>query len=170
MAFDFAADTDSMILAGTVEAYTTSAGNPTGAQFLYGTAYLGNSTYGIITSCNLKTLSDKSNIKGSGGVAIAHALIDPGMGGTVSVLFPKSVGLPQLGAGIGLNVPNKTAGSADVSTQFFIMDFAIKWEREGWRMLDIEIERRDAMWNSGSDWYAYNIEQDGTLGALIDSN
>lgn len=164
--FDFSATSDNMILAGGVEAFTASGGVPNGAQFLYGTAYLNENTHGIVTSCNVKTVADRADVKGMGGCRLAHALIDPGLTATVSVVFAKECGLPIRGQILTLDIPSTTPGSADVSTYFWVMDFSVKWEREGFRMLDLELERRDAMF-AGNAWYARYVEQDGTLGAAI---
>lgn len=169
MPFDFVADTDNMILAGAEEVFTGTSGTPTGSEFLYGTGFLSNSVYGIITSCTLKTIGEKTKIKGGAGVTIADAIIDPGWSATVSILFPKSVGRPKHGAYMVINIPHQTGGSADVATTFVIMDFSIKWEREGWRMLDMELEHRKALMTSGSDLFSFYIDSDATLGDQIDS-
>jgi len=170
MPFDYVASQDSYILAGAIEAYTTVTGVPNGTQFLMGTAHLNQQSFGIVVSCTVKTLGERSKVKGASGVTIAEIILDPGYSGSVSILSAKEKGRPAQGQILGLTLPSKTPLGADAQLSFFIMDASMKWEREGFRMYDIEVERREALFEPGRIRHAYNVNADGTLATLIASD
>lgn len=170
MPFDFTADVDNMILAGAPEAFTLSAGTPSGAQFIYGTTLVGSglTALGIVVDDNIKSTGDRQQIKGGSGVTIAFGIIDPGEAVTVSCLFPKAVPLPKVGKYIAYDRPSKSTGGTSDTVYGVVLSYSIKWSREGWRMLDLEIESKEA-W-VGMDFWSYYVEADSTLGTQIDSN
>lgn len=168
MPFDFDADEPNMILSGAFEAFTSSAGTPNGSAFLYGTAAVGNVTFGVVVNFKLASTGDKKPIKGAAGVKLGTAIIDPGLQATAQIMYPLKLGRPKQGMFLQFKVPSETSGSADETLDFALMDWDIAWEQEGFRMINVTVERTAAQFSSVAQ-YSYKVNGDGTLGTSIAS-
>ena len=146
------------VIHGTTAAFRpASTGVPLAFKFSYGTwacadvagDYSNASArgFGVINSYSVKHIGEKSNLRDGSGNTMAIPIMDPGwmITGTIMVQIAANniVSTPIIG-GV-MEFTEKTERNRGSQLIAVVTSVGLKWEKEGWAMLDFEAEHREAM-------------------------
>ncbi|MES2707127.1 MAG: hypothetical protein V4726_11055 [Verrucomicrobiota bacterium] len=148
-------------------AFTMASGVPTRFKFAYGTWSVpttGLENRGIITSFTASPVGEQSNLKEGGGSTMAIAIIDPGWQITMSILFSYDSSGPARGSGISIYLP-VAERAGDDGYVAVVTGVTAKWEREGWRMIEVTAEARDSL-NLGNT-HGVGLEEDSSVAVVL---
>ena len=148
------ASTPRHLVHGAAGAFTVATGLPTDFRFTYGTWTCPDTgdlaVFGVITDYSVSSIGDIENLRDGAGNTMAHVIKDPGWEITASILVAKTLSpggtAPRRMAPIIFKQKLDNApGDIWVDTQAVVTSVSQKWSREGWTMLEVKAESRDAL-------------------------